>query len=170
MHTKMRNLAIAVLSIVGGSAVGYFLWEPVLELPLERSLEVLWPFLSWVDGVFHNLGAWYVAQALALFLVGLPNTLALTLIAVLSLRAMVFRRLAFYSVFLYPLLIHAFYWFEVWRLKHGAQQRGLPSSIEQLPTNVHAGTYSVLILLTYGLFSLIVVAVNIQANVRRQRV
>lgn len=167
MRNTLRKVAIGLASLLGGGLVGYFLYAPFLAIPVESGAPILGPLLRPIHAHASNIGAEYVAPALAAFLLHLPNTVFLAGVSALALRTVpVAKRLAFYSVFLVPVFVYADYWFQVWRLTQAAERLGLQTSIDRLPTDLGIGFKVVLMLLTYGLFAVLVFCL-LKLKVRR---
>ena len=158
MRNRLWGLLVSALTFLGGSAAGYFLWVPLIDIPVETGFPIVKPLFENIGPYFHAHGAGYLTTALVLFLLHLPNTLVVSFVAAFTLKSISRRRLAFYSVFLWPLFMYLVYWIEVWRLKLGARRLGVPSDMEHLPTDVYINYKTVLILLTYSLFAVIVIA------------
>lgn len=153
MQTLFRTLAIGLISIAGGGVVGYLLFVPIFVIPMDFGVSILHPMVRDIHQYFSSRGFDQVAGALAAFVLRLPNTIALTLASAVALRSLpIYRRMAIYSVFAFPMWVHLEYWLEVWLLKRGAAQLGLSTSIDQLPTNVHIEALATLIFLTYTFF------------------
>lgn len=146
-------------SLLAGGAIGYFLWEPLISIPLEIGRALLLPLAKLIDPYLSSMGAGYVTTAIMAFSLNAPNTVFLSLLAVLVMKLLKHHRMLFYPVFLWPILVYTAYWIHVWRLKIGAQRLGLPSDMHRLPIDVAIPHEMIFIFLTYTLFSLIVVLV-----------
>ena len=158
MRNRLRGLLFFALAFVGGSAAGYFLWVPLIDIPVDIGFPIVKPMFKNIAPYFHEHGVGYLTTALVLFLLHLPNTLVIAFVAAFTLKSISRRRLAFYSVFLWPMFVYLVYWIDVWKLNRGARRLGFPSDLGHLPTDVYVNYKAVLILLTYSLFAVIVIA------------
>jgi hypothetical protein len=157
MRITSRTAVTTVASALGGAVVGFLLEAPLFTTHVEPLLSPFAPQLQRLDAYLQAHGAWYASNAFVAFLLHLPKTVLLAAMAAIAMLALpIARRAAFYAVFLAPLLAHGFYWFQVWRLKQGAARLGLPTPIDGLPTEPRIGVTVIFVLLTYGLFAVLV--------------
>jgi hypothetical protein len=165
MKGAIRQFAIASGSAIVGCAVGYLLFNPLYVIPVTAIPAALVPTLKVVDTYFSNAGAWFVLQAIILFLLTLPNTLFLSAATAAAIQKTALRmRPVLYSTLVTPALLYALYWHDVWRMQRGAAALGLPTEIDRLPINPNMFTNAVFILLTYASYFVFVLAMLRWAN------
>lgn len=156
MRKQAINIALSCFAILAGGVIGYLLWVPLASIPIETGGPWLLPLVKVIDPYLSSMGADYVTTAIMVFSLNVPNTVLLSLLAVLAMRLLRRRRWLFYPVFAWPIVVYVAYWVNVWWLKFGAQRLGLPSALDRLPVDVMFPQKIVVIFLTYTLFSLLV--------------
>lgn len=158
MQSRIRTNLPAIAAPVLGMVLGYLLlYFPVIRIPIEPGFYFILPFLKRLEAVFlaSEIPISYI-RAIASFLLELPNTLAVSVLAALVMYVLQRPRLVFYSTLVWPALMHLRYWGEVFLLKRGAERLGLPAGIENLPVDYSFPARSAWLLLMYLLFSFVV--------------
>lgn len=95
-----------------------------------------------------------------MYLLNLPNTVFVSVVAALSILRLQRRRQILYATLLWPLYLHMAYWLQVGVLKLGALRLGLPTDIERLPVPLGFRYTAVLVLVTVGTFLLVVLLLD----------
>lgn len=152
MNNNSNALFKALVSVVIGTLIGYFLWIPIFQIPLESARSFILAIARPIDPYFVSKGAGFITIALITFLLRIPNIILLALVSSLVIKFVRKPRQLLYSVLITPAVIILLYWFDVLRLKLIFENMGRPSGIEHLPTNPYFPMNSVVIFLTYSFF------------------
>jgi len=159
MPSSLHNLPSAIFAAIVGILLGYLHFAPIIDVPVEPSVQWMVPYLKEIDSYLYNRGAHYVVPAVMLFILAIPNIALVALLVAIAMKLLRRPRTVFYSTLIWPALAYLGYWLDVLRLKVGAERLGLPSDIEHLPIDISFPTRAIGFLLMYSLYSLLVVLI-----------
>lgn len=159
MTSSLRNLLSAIFAAIAGISLGYLHFAPIINVPVEPSVQWMVPYLKEIDSYLYNRGAHYVVPAVMLFILAIPNIALVALLVTIVMKFLRRPRTVFYATLIWPVLAYLRYWIDVIRLKAGAEHLGLPSDMAHLPIDVSFPTRAVGYFLMYSLYSIIVVII-----------
>ena len=140
--------------IVLGLLFGILLWMQWIRLPFAWIKPVVPALRPLVKSSPGDLG-YHVGTAILGFLSSVPNTLILTLIAVVAIRKAGYARATLYATLVWPLLIFVSHWLRLMSRMNVATRLGWnPSEIANIERTDFAAP-AVLIVLIYGSFLLL---------------
>lgn len=172
MNNKSNALLKALISVVIGTLIGYFLWIPAFQIPLEAARPYIIAIARPIYPYFVSKGAGFMTLALIAFLLRLPIIILLALVSSLVIKFFHKPRQLLYSVLITPTAVLLYNLYEVSRYKKLAEMLGRPSDFEHLPTVFYVPSNTVIIFLTYSLFLTLVLVIgsrnkSLQSNVAR---
>jgi hypothetical protein len=157
----ITHFLLALASIVVGLVIGYLLRDPIWRMPVEATMQFLSPILAPIHEFTSSRDARYLMLALVEFLVSLPNTLVISVLAAMLIEKFTFKRLAFYSVFLFPALMQVLHWLRIWRLDTGAGHLALPLDLATRHIyHQYLASEALLMLVTYTTFAAILLTIR----------
>lgn len=155
MRTKtsliLRRTAFAIL----GALYGYSIWVQILPLPdaftnslMQGATSVLKATTeTFALGLPEDLMLAFVSFASAI-----PHIFFFVALAGVTVRYFGHQRLLIYSVLVWPVILHALHWLNVWYLEHTAMQTGMNPALATYRENFFFPPKALAILFIYSLF------------------
>ena len=170
MLNFIRRVGTSLLVIVAGLTIGYYLRAPLFEIPIDVTAPIFLPLAKLIDPYLSNSGMGYLTAVIWSFLLRVPNTFLLVLIAVLIIRAFQRARFLLYSVLTIPTLVFCIHWFQVWWFKQAAGARDPHEVFDSYPMAFLFAPDATLMLFTYSAFLILVVVIVHRLSLKRHNI
>lgn len=168
MSPHTRNAALWLATVTLGALLGYLLFNPLVSLPGDAIVVALKPILRFGLTKFESYEAESIFIVAAVrFVMGLPNTILISLLTVFVISKLQRRRQILYATLLWPLLLNIVCWWHVGLLKLAALKLGVQTDIEFLLIPTGLRYTNVLMLITVATYLPIVVFLDHLLTKRR---